>query len=71
MKHYTELTIDEQLCLADGIIGMLIARVHRDKTTDPAGYTITKRKLGEHAGKVLQDIKRGALQPIKNKDIKF
>ena len=64
-KDTKSLTIEEQLKLADSIIGMLISRVHRDETTDPTGFTITKHKLGEHAGKVIEDIEHGALQPTK------
>lgn len=63
---YTQLTKEEQAEIADKVIGMLISRVHKDETTDPTGYTITKRKLGEHAAKVIRDIESGALQPVKN-----
>ena len=65
-----ELTVEQQLKLADSVIGMLIGRVHKDETTDFSGFTITKRRLGEHAGEVIRDIKRGALQPT-NIKVKF
>lgn len=69
-KKYHELTIKEQLEFADTVVGMLVSRCWKDETTDPTGYTITKRKMGEHAGKVIRDIERGALQPTKLK-VKF
>ncbi len=59
----TPNTIDEQLELASKIIGMLVARCRQDETTDHTGFTITKNRLDEHAGKVMEDIKRGVLQP--------
>lgn len=65
-KRYRELSKGEQAELADSVIGMLISRCWKDETTDPTGYTITKRRMGEHAGKVLRDIKRGALQGVKD-----
>lgn len=66
-KKYLEMPVNEQLEIADAIIGMLVTRCWKDETTDPTGFTITKRKMGEHAGTVIRDIKRGALQPSKVK----
>lgn len=66
-KKYQELSIEEQLEFADTVLGMLVGRCWKDETTDPTGYTITKRKMGEHAGKVKEIIKRGGLMPSKVK----
>lgn len=70
MKKYQELSIEEQLEFADTVLGMLVSRCHKDETTDHTGYTITKVKIGEHAGKVKQIIERGGLMPPKVK-VKF
>lgn len=59
------MSIVEQSELAEKVLGMLMRRVMRDETTDHTGFTISKRKLGEHIGKVIADIERGALQPVK------
>lgn len=64
------MSSEEQLKIAEQAIGMLVSRCQRDETTDFTGFNISKRKLGEHAGKVLEEIKRGALQPPKIK-VKF
>lgn len=60
---YTELSKETQAQIADRVIGMLMNRVWKDETTDFSGFTISKRRLGEHAAKVQKDIERGALQP--------
>ena len=65
-RKYMELTPEEQAEFADSVIGMLISRVHRDYSDDTTGFTIQKTTVGKHAGKVMEDIRRGALQPIKH-----
>jgi hypothetical protein len=65
-EDFTNIPKDVQTQLAGKIIGMFISRVHKDETTDFTGYTITKKRLGEHAEKVIRDIEGGALQRMKN-----
>lgn len=66
-----ELTVEEQLKIAEKVISMLMRRAWRDETTDHTGFNISKRKLAEHASKVMKDIEGGALQPTKFKLPKF
>lgn len=60
-----EFTVEEQSLIAEQILPMLIVEIHKDETTDPTGYTISKRRVGELAQKVTDKVRRGALQPSK------
>ena len=64
-KQVADLSVELQLEIANKVLGMLMIRIHRDETTDFTGFTITKKRVAEHMGKVVDDIKSGALQPIK------
>jgi len=62
---------DEQVDMARRITSMLLHRIHKDETTDFTGYNISKARVAEHAQKVVEDIERGALQPMKLPGLKF
>lgn len=60
-----EFTVEEQSLIAEQILPMLIVEIHKDETTDPTGYTISKERVGYLAQKVTDKVRRGALQPSK------
>ena len=69
-KTIDELTIKQQYDLAQTVLSMLISRCHKDETTDYSGFNISKTRMQEHAVKVLEQVKRGSLQPTKTR-VKF
>ena len=62
-----ELTVEQQYELAQKVLNMLVSRCHKDETTDWSGFNISKTRMQEHAVKVLEQVKRGVLQPTKTK----
>jgi len=69
-KTLGELTIKQQYDLAQSVLSMLISSCHKDETTDYSGFNISKTRMQEHAVKVLEQVKRGSLQPTKTR-VKF
>ena len=66
------MNVDEQLDITKRVLSMLNNRVHKDETTDPTGYTITKRKMQLHMEAVTRDVENGILKPNPRKhDISF
>jgi hypothetical protein len=64
-RKVSEFTVDEQTAIAEVVIGKLVAEIHKDFITDPSGYNISKKRVGELSAKVIKNIKRGGLQPSK------
>jgi len=65
MRKIYEFSVEEQDLIASQVLSMLIVEIHKDETTAPTGYTISKKRVGELAQKVTDKIRRGALQPSK------
>jgi len=60
-----DFTVDEQLIIAEQVLNTLNSAIHKDFSTDFTGYNISKARVGELSAKVMEQIKRGLMQPAK------
>ena len=60
-----DFTVEEQLIIAEQVLNTLNSAIHKDFSTDHSGYNISKARVGQLSAKVMEQIKRGRMQPAK------